>query len=184
MRITHALAAIAVSIGLMVAGCGNDDDTAADRTRFNDADITFAQDMILHHQQAVMMAAVAVDQARDPAVVKLARRIEQAQQPEIETMQSWLTQWDANMSHSMGDMSHDMPGMMSEHAMSRLAATSGRAFDQMFLTMMIDHHEGAIQIAQTEQADGESPEAIGLAEDIEAAQTREIDQMEAMLTQR
>jgi uncharacterized protein (DUF305 family) len=117
-------------------------------------------------------------------VVKLARRIEQAQQPEIETMQSWLTQWDANMSHSMGDMSHDMPGMMSEHAMSRLAATSGRAFDQMFLTMMIDHHEGAIQIAQTEQADGESPEAIGLAEDIEAAQTREIDQMEAMLTQR
>jgi uncharacterized protein (DUF305 family) len=184
MRITHALAAIAVGIGLMVAGCGNDDDTGGgDHAQFNDADVTFAQDMILHHQQAVMMASLATDQAKDPEVVQLASEIQQAQQPEIETMQNWLKEWDAEMSHSMEGMSNNMPGLMSEHEMSRLASASGRAFDQMFLTTMIEHHEGAIDMAQTEQTNGESPDAKELAEDIEAVQSREIDHMKTMLNQ-
>jgi len=185
MRITHALAAIAVSIGLMVAGCGNDDETGGgDDAQFNDADVTFAQEMVMHHQQAIMMASLATEGAKDPDVVQLAGKILQAQEPEIETMQNWLKEWDADMSHSMEGKSHDMPGLMSEHEMSRLASASGLAFDQMFLTMMIEHHEGAIDMAQTEQADGENPDAIELAEDIEAAQSREVDQMQTMLDQK
>lgn len=185
MRITHALAAITIGIGIMVAGCGNNNDKAggggSDQAQFNDVDVTFAQDMILHHQQAVMMAIVATDRAKDAAVVQLAGEIQQAQEPEIETMHSWLKEWDAEMSHSMEDMGHDMPGMMSEHEMSQLTSAAGRAFDQMFLTMMIDHHEGAIEMAQTEQANGKNSEALELAEDIEAAQSRVINQMQAML---
>jgi len=186
VRITHALAAITIGVGLTVAaGCGNGDDDGGggDQPQFNDADVTFAQNMILHHQQAVMMAIVAKDRAKDPAVVQLASKIEQAQQPEIDTMHGWLKDWDNEMSHSMEGMGHDMPGLMSQHEMSRLTSASGRAFDQMFLTLMIEHHEGAIEMAQAEQADGENPGAIELADDIEAAQSREIDQMREMLDQ-
>jgi uncharacterized protein (DUF305 family) len=186
VRITHALAAITIGVGLTVTGCGSNDDDGGggDQDQFNDVDVTFAQDMILHHQQAVMMSIVATDQASDPAVVRLAGEIQRAQEPEIDTMHGWLNEWDAEMSHSMEGMGHDMPGFMSEHDMSRLTSVSGRAFDQLFLTMMIEHHEGAIEMAQTEQAGGANPEAIALADDIEAAQSREIDQMREMLGQR
>lgn len=182
MRISHTLAAVAAGIGLILSGCGdNADDGSSNQPEFNDADIAFAQDMILHHQQAVMMASLATERAKDPGVVKLAKEIQQAQGPEIETMQAWLRDWDAEVSHDMGHMDQDLPGMMSERDLASFNSASGRALDRTFLRLMIEHHEGAVEMAQTEQANGENPDAIALAEEIEAAQTREIDQMEPML---
>lgn len=74
-----------------------------------------------------------------------------------------------------------MPGMMSEDDMTALEDATGVEFDQMFLTMMIEHHEGAIVMAKTEIDSGTNPDAIALAEQIEAAQTAEIAEMEALL---
>lgn len=74
-----------------------------------------------------------------------------------------------------------MPGMMSEEQMQALEGASGAAFDEMFLEMMIEHHTGAIQMAQTEQSDGQYPEAIDLAEQIEEGQTAEVETMQDLL---
>lgn len=186
MRTTLTAALLAAAL-LTLAGCGNEDDTDA-AAGHNDADVTFAQEMIPHHEQAIEMAELAETRAQSQEVKNLAADIEAAQDPEIETMTGWLESWGedvpghgtAGMDH--GDMSSDdMPGMMSDDEMADLMTASGAGFDQMFLTMMIEHHEGAIEMAQTEQAEGEFPDAIELAEDIETAQTAEIQTMQDLL---
>lgn len=198
-----AVAALAVTGTLTLAACGSDDDsmgdmpgmgsssdmrstttTSPDATAdFNDADVTFATDMIPHHRQAVEMAELAETRAESQEVKDLAAQIEAAQDPEIETMTGWLTAWGQPIPEDMTgmDMSGSMPGMMSMEDMQNLENASGAEFDQMFLTMMIEHHQGAIEMAKTEQTDGSNEAAIQLAEDIEAAQTTEITTMEGLL---
>ncbi len=175
MHVTDALRAAIVAGALVVAGCAGSDT--------NDADVAFAQDMIPHHQQAVEMARLADERAGSDAVRDLAADIEAAQDPEIETMTGWLEEWDAEVpDSSMEGMDHsDMSGMMSTADMSGLEGSSGPEFDQMWLTMMIEHHEGAIQMAQTEQADGANDDAVELAEKIEQTQAAEVDQLEQLL---
>lgn len=178
---------------LTLAACGEDDgpstatDTSAD-VDFNEADVAFAQGMIPHHEQAVMMSKMAESHAESPEVKALAADIEAAQGPEIETMLQWLEDWgqDAptgSMGH--GDMGHgtssEMPGMMDDDQLRDLDRSMGGNWDRMFLTMMIQHHEGAIEMAATEQAEGQNPDAIALAEQIETSQTAEIAVMEDLL---
>jgi uncharacterized protein (DUF305 family) len=134
---------------------------------FNDGDVMFAQMMVPHHRQAVEMAALADTRASDPQLKQLATQIKAAQDPEITTVSGWLTAWGkqvpAASGHDMGGMSHGMPGMMSDGDMAKLKATSGKAFDKQFAQMMIDHHNGAIQMAGDEQANGTNPDAKALA---------------------
>jgi len=152
-------------------------------SRFNAADVTFATDMISHHRQAIEMAELAKTRAQSQQVKDLAARIEQAQDPEIQTMADWLTAWGKPVPDDMGgmDMSGSMPGMMSTEDMQMLQGMSGAGFDRMFLQMMIEHHQGAIEMARTEQADGTNADAQALAEQIENAQTAEITTMRSML---
>lgn len=191
---TRALAPVAAAALLVLAGCGSDDtSSSASGTDHNDADVTFAQDMIPHHEQAVQMAEIAIDGASTQEVQQLAERIKGAQAPEIEQMTGWLEAWDeevpgsgdmGGMDHDMDDMGDgDMPGMMSAEQMQQLSdrAGSGIAFDRMWVTMMIAHHEGAIEMAQDQQANGQSSEAIALAQAIEEAQTAEIAEMKQLL---
>jgi uncharacterized protein (DUF305 family) len=154
----------------------------------NEADLTFARSMIPHHQQAVEMATVAESKASDPQVKALAGRIRAAQGPEIETMTGWLTAWGgAAASMPAGEHHGDdagmesMPGMMSAEEMAGMQAASGAAFDRMFLEMMIRHHQGAVEMARTEQQQGLNPEAKALAATVEKDQTAEIAEMEKML---
>jgi uncharacterized protein (DUF305 family) len=98
-------------------------------------------------------------------------------------MSSWLTSWDeevpkegAHAGHSSG-----MPGMMSSEDMAGLEGSTGDDFDQMFLTMMIEHHEGAIEMAKAEEDKGEFPDAIELARRIQKDQAAEIRTMEELL---
>ncbi|MBU2074971.1 MAG: DUF305 domain-containing protein [Actinobacteria bacterium] len=186
MRKTLTAALLAASL-LTLAACGNEDgsDSAAGH---NDTDVAFAQQMIPHHQQAVEMAQLAETRAESAEVKSVAADIKAAQDPEIETMTGWLESWgedvpDQDMSGmDHGDMSSDdMAGMMTEEEMGDLEGSSGSEFDQMFLTMMIAHHEGAIEMAQTEQAEGEFLDALALAEEIESVQTEEIQTMQELL---
>ncbi len=186
----------------MLASCGGSDDStngmsgmgsstpsassspsAETTTDFNDADVSFATDMIPHHRQAVEMAKLADTRAESPEVKDLAVQIMNAQGPEIETMSGWLTSWGKPVPEEMGgmDMSGSMPGMMSNEDMDALMNASGADFDQMFLNMMIEHHTGAIEMATTEQTDGMNADAIALAKQIEQAQTTEIATMRGLL---
>ena len=205
-RITMLVATGTVTLALAACGGGSDADTAAPQmtmttspstaasaptptptvsTKFNDTDVTFAQMMIPHHRQAIDMAKLVDGRATNPEVTKLAAAIRAAQDPEIQTMATWLTAWGKDVpTGSMPGMdhgSHGMPGMMSEADMAKLKTLSGPAFDKQWLTMMISHHEGAVRMAEGEQVSGENPEAVALAKKIEADQKVEIATMRGLL---
>ena len=193
-----ALAPVATAALLVLAGCGWDGGSTtgtASGADHNAADVTFAQDMIPHHEQALVMADVAIEGASTKELQQLAERIKEAQAPEIDQMTGWLESWGEDvpdldamdhmmMGHGDGDGDgFDMPGMMDADDMQRMSSMmgDGLAFDRMWVLMMIRHHEGAIEMAQDEQLDGQSADAIALADAIEAAQTDEIDLMKQML---
>ncbi len=193
----------AIAVLIVAAGCGGTDHgsgsgghnagaaapTAASAqpgVQHNEADIQFAQSMIPHHQQALEMASAAEAKASSPEVKALATKIKQAQGPEIEEMTSALESWGAPTAmpsgDAHGDMAHgSMPGMMTEEEMAGFAAATGTNFDRMFLEMMIRHHQGAIEMAKTEQQQGSNPGAKALAKAIEQAQAAEITEMQKML---
>jgi len=165
----------------------------------NDADVAFAQGMIPHHQQAVEMSDMLLGkQGVDPKVVTLANQIQAAQGPEIEKMQGWLAEWGVSTTPSPGmsnmpgmpTMSgmpgHDMSGMggggmMSAQDMAALQDAQGAEASRLFLTQMIEHHKGAIAMAQTEVDGGQFPAATEMARSIITSQQQEIDSMNAML---
>lgn len=204
MRIRTPMIAALVPLAFVVAACGDDegDDTAsgdeettttAQAAGHNAADVEFAQMMIPHHEEAVAMAELAPDRADDPFIRDIATRIAEAQGPEIEQMTGLLEEWDEEMpaedddagGHDMGDTatSETGDGMMGEEAMAQLEAATGAEFDRMFAEMMIEHHQGAIDMANDEITQGENPEAIALAEAIVEAQQAEITEFEDFLAQ-
>ncbi|NIL91834.1 hypothetical protein RhoFasSB10_04183 [Rhodococcus fascians] len=199
-----SLAAATVS-AFLVAGCSSDttsdsststtssasvQDSASESesasAEFNDADVMFARMMYPHHAQAVDMADMVRDRTDNPDVVALASAIQAAQQPEMDRMTAWLAEWGQPAPPSdMGEMSgmdHSSGmGMMSQQDMDALNGLSGPEFDRQWLTMMIEHHEGAIEMANNEIADGSNPDAQEMARTIVATQQQEIDTMQRML---
>ncbi|WP_016883501.1 MULTISPECIES: DUF305 domain-containing protein [unclassified Rhodococcus (in: high G+C Gram-positive bacteria)] len=196
MRTTiTALIAAAAGAALVLAGCGTDSagtsstsgaSTSAveSQAQFNDADVAFLEGMYPHHAQAVEMADMVAGHTDNADVVALAAAIKAAQQPEMDRMTTWLQQWGRpvptfDMS-GMHGMNHG-DGMMSADQMDALTALTGTEFDRQWLTMMIEHHEGAIDMANTELADGENPEVKQMATGIVTAQQKEIADMQAEL---
>jgi uncharacterized protein (DUF305 family) len=139
----------------------------------------FAQMVIPHHQQAIEMADLALKNAQSADVTDLAGQIKAAQNPEIRTMTQWLRDWEAAAPTPMGHGGSG--GMMSEAEMSALASAQGADFDRMWLTMMIKHHQGAVEMAETEVAKGRNADAKTLADEIIKAQNAEITEMTALL---
>jgi uncharacterized protein (DUF305 family) len=194
---TAAIASAALAIALVLAGCSNagmagmDHGTGADPsaeavdTTFNAADEAFVTGMIPHHEQALSMAAMVLDkEGVDPRVVALAERILAAQQPEIDLMNSWLEAWgvDPDMGEMEG-MDHSGAGLMSDDDMAALEAATGPEASRLFLEQMVQHHTGAIEMAQQELDNGENADALDLAQTIIDAQTAEIDEMQELLSQ-
>jgi uncharacterized protein (DUF305 family) len=186
------IAAAVATLGLITA-CGNDGmnhgsgagaNSAPTNASFNDADVMFAQMMIPHHRQAVEMAALAETKASDPEIKQLAAQIKAAQDPEIKTLSDWLTAWGqpsaAATGHSMPGMS-GMAGMLSEQEMTALSKATGKDFDRLFARGMIAHHNGAIQMAKDEQANGKHADAKALAATIAKTQAEEVTKLQAIL---
>lgn len=182
--------------------------SGATSSMHNDPDVTFTQQMIVHHQGAIEMADLAPTRAASQQVKDLAVKIKAAQAPEIQQITSWLQDWGTDMNGmpnstnssavagemgGMGGMggsdtatssdaiSTQMPGMMSADETSQLTAATGIEFDKMFLQMMITHHQGAIEMADTEIAQGSNPDALALAQSIKTTQTAEITTMQQLL---
>jgi uncharacterized protein (DUF305 family) len=196
MRKTLAAIALLATAGLTLTACGDNPDGDATSSTdsaaaFNDADVNFARLMIPHHEQAIEMAQMAQGRASSGEVLELAESIEAAQGPEIETLQTWLEAWGEEVtSDGMGGMDHGdmgddfggaMSGMMDEDEMNGLMEASGADWDRMFLEMMIEHHEGAVEMAEVEVDQGESPDAVALAAKIISDQRTEITQMQQLL---
>lgn len=209
MKITNRLTVVggSLALALVLAACGGSDTGAGtaepttgagtsateDATvteeaseAHNDSDTAFAQNMIVHHEGAIEMADLAVERAASEDVRALGERISAAQGPEIETMTSWLDMWGEDT----GPMTEEMPGMDhgdadigmdQEEGMSELESLSGTEFDRRFLELMIEHHNGAVSMAETEVSDGQNGEAVALAEKIIEDQLTEIAEMEQML---
>ncbi|MBK3638852.1 DUF305 domain-containing protein [Streptomyces sp. MBT97] len=203
--------AASVTAALVLAACGSGGEStgeagggsgsapastgaSADATAgaHNAQDVAFAQGMIPHHRQALEMARLAAGRASSAQVKDLAARVEKAQDPEIKTMSGWLTAWGEDVpaasgsaAESMPGMDHSagsgMPGMMDASGMDALEKASGAEFDSMFLTMMIEHHKGAVEMATTEKNKGAYRAATSMADAIITAQTAEITEMTKLL---
>lgn len=203
---TLAVAGTSIALTLLLAACGSTAGTSTDTStpsgasaavaqaagEATDADISFAQLMIPHHQQAVEMADLALDRATSPEVKELAEQIKGAQDPEIQMMSGWLEAWGAPMQMDGADgMDHGgmdmggmtMSGMMSDEDMQALADASGMDFDQMWLKMMIAHHQGAISMAEQIKAESSNAEVTAVADAVISGQTAEIDTMQQLLAQ-
>ena len=143
------------------------------------SDAMFLQMMIPHHEQAVVMSELALSTSKDAEVLKLAKQIRDAQAPEIIQMQGWLA--DAGLSEDPGhSMGNGMGGMLSDSELSALKESTGKAFDKLFLTGMIAHHEGAIHmVMMIENSPNQDINKLG--QDIVKSQTAEIELMKKIL---
>lgn len=202
--IRRALAAVGLlAVLTSAAACGADDEPSGvtrNSAEPNQADVDFATDMIQHHAQALSMVDLTRGREIDDAFGKLVEGIQDAQAPEIETMTAWLTAWGEEVPATMRDHVNsghgaepgagmegtdhemaEMPGMMTAEQMQALGDASDAEFEELWITMMIEHHEGAVAMAQAEVDGGSYGPARELAQAIIDGQQREIDEMRAML---
>ena len=158
-------------------------------------DVEFMQGMIMHHAQAVEMTALIASHTENKELRSLGSRISRSQSDEIEMMKRWLTTRGESTSMSMPDMpgmdmsSHSvhtmlMPGMLTEKQMAALRKAKGKEFDNLFLTGMIQHHNGALimvkELFDTAGA-GQDAEVFNFATDVDSGQRAEIKIMQTML---
>lgn len=157
-------------------------DQGARATVHNGDDVTFARNMAPHHEQAVEMSAMVPSRTANPELLVVARHISLDQQAEIVTFQGLLAQWGEPAVPDQGQPGGmTMSGMVDASTMNQLRSLRGPAFDDVWMRSMIEHHQGAITMAQAELAHGQSPEALHLADMIITAQQREIARMNDLL---
>ena len=157
------------------------------------ADVEFMQGMIMHHSQAIEMTALIASNAENKDLRSLGARISRSQSDEIKFMQRWLAVRGEPVSMAMSGMPNMdrsgrpmglMPGMLSPKQMEALRKAKGAEFDRLFLTGMIQHHNGALimvkDLFDTAGA-GQDAELFDFATDVDSGQRAEIRIMEAML---
>jgi len=164
------------------------------RRPYTAADVHFMSGMIGHHSQAIVMAGWAPSHGASPSVHTLSDRIINAQRDEIATMQQWLRDRQQpvpeasakGMKMVMDGVEHEMlmPGMLTEAQMKQLDAARGKEFDRLFLTFMIQHHKGAVQMVKElfdSYGAAQDDLVFKFASDVNVDQTTEIARMEKML---
>jgi uncharacterized protein (DUF305 family) len=152
---------------------------SSNSTSLNTSDIMFLQMMIPHHQQAVDISNLAISKSKNQELIKLAKTILSAQSAEIVQMKSWLAAAGAGL--DMGHEMHGMSGMLSEVELTELNNASGSNFDRLWLTGMIAHHDGAIDMTKMLE-ETKDPEIKAFGENVIKVQSAEIAQMKALLS--
>ena len=168
-------------------------------------DVGFAQDMSVHHRQAVLMAGLARDCSANTEIKSLAFDIERTQLEQVGRMQGWLSLWNAARvpagpamswmaQGSMPGMAHGsgpsptgpltMPGMASPAELDQLRAAQGKDFDILFLKLMLRHHQGGVPMARYAAEHAETAQVRNLAEKIGVAQSAESDYLTKLIIQR
>jgi uncharacterized protein (DUF305 family) len=173
---------LALVAAFLLAACSQGGDeqggTAPAASAPNDADVTFAQNMIPHHQQAIDMAKLVDTHTQRPELRQLATGMIASQGQEITKLQGWLHHWGKpDTPEGMGHGGMEMPGAMSEADMKHLMDLQDAEFDVAFAEMMAAHHQGAIEMAKTELQDGSLPEVKQFAQKVIDDQQKEVDQL-------
>ena len=181
MRIAALLAAVVTTA--VVSSCGESSPAPeALAPKHNAADVTFAQKMIPHHQQALDMSAMVPSRTTNRQLIVMAKHIALDQQAQIDTLQGLLQQWgEPAASDHMGHDGMSMDGMVDAATMAKLPTLTGAEFDELWLRSMIIHHQGAVAMAEPEVAQGENATAVKMAKIIIDWQQLEIGRMNAML---
>lgn len=146
----------------------------------NTVDFRYVHMMIKHHQQALEMTSLADGRAGSPRVERLAGRIAAAQEPEVGAMRAWLKTHGGDPA---GGHEHDhasMPGMATDAQLDQLRRAEGTDFDELFLEVMITHHQGALTMAADVLSHGNNVAVEEMANDVIAQQTSEIGRMREM----
>jgi uncharacterized protein (DUF305 family) len=168
------LGAVLLAFAVAFSACGGDDESEDAAN----VDVAFAEEMIPHHESAIMMAEIASERAQHKEVKELAENIVATQGEEIATLEDIKARLGSDEGATLGlseaEMGMDMHGSDLH---------SAEPFDREFIDMMVAHHQGAIQMARVEIAQGSDPEALDLAEAIVAAQSSEIEQMNEWRTE-
>ena len=149
-------------------------------------DVEFMQGMIAHHAQAIFMSRMAAGHHADPRVLKLATKIDQSQVAEIRIMQEWLNRNGQAAPDTSSWRSMHMPGMLTMAQLDSLDAAAGGTFDRAYLTLMIQHHEGALQMVKDLLATPGTAQDVDVsvfANDVVTVQTAELGAMRRMLSQ-
>lgn len=187
---------IAIIAILSMAGCASGTNSsleepsvtanAAEQVGYSQPDLMFAQMMIPHHEQALEMSIIALEVSKNNDVLAMAQGIFDGQDTEIQQMKSWLSSSSAKsaaeqMDHeAMGHGSGEMSGMASYEQIDQLAELETPDFDKLFLTLMIAHHEGALEMVSLIE-DSRNAEARTLANEIVMTQKQEISKMKELL---
>ncbi|MCY1695277.1 DUF305 domain-containing protein [Curtobacterium sp. SL109] len=188
---TLAIAA-SLTLGLTLASCstnnsssdaGSSASSSSAASAHNDQDVMFAQMMLPHHEQAVEMSDVllAKGDGVDPDVATLAKQIKAEQGPEITQLTSCLQGWGEHTESEHPGSGHSMSGMMSDSDMTDLDQASAKDAGKLFLQQMLQHHEGAVDMARSEVDKGKNTDAVAMAKSIVSSQTEQITQMNDML---
>lgn len=187
MRTTIGLLASALALSSVLAGCasgdGGEGSPELSATEHNAADVTFASDLIQHHAQALAMVDMSMGRDLEPEVLALAEEIRQAQGREIETMSDWLTDWDEPVPTTVRDHASSEghgAGDGGDEGLAALERAGDAEFQDAWLELMIEHHEEAVALARTEQAEGLHKPAVDLAAAVEKAQRAEIERMQQL----
>ena len=154
-------------------------------TSYTVNDVRFMQDMIPHHQQALTMSQLAPARTNSNEILEISGRIEASQGDEVEFMEQWLTQRGEATERSGSHADHhDMRGMASPEQLAALSASSGVGFDRQFLTLMIAHHEGAIEMVEAlmeQPGSAYDPTLFEFTNDVTNDQSKEIERMHELL---
>ena len=158
------------------------------------ADVAFMQGMIMHHAQAVEMTALIPSRTSSKALIDLGKRINLSQADEIRFMRHWLETRNQSTEMAMPSMNHMdgsrpmtmpmMPGMLTPQQMQALRSAKGKEFDRLFLTGMIQHHGGALEMVRQlfdSAGSGQDAELFDFATDVDNGQRAEIRLMEKIL---
>ena len=162
---------LVVMCALLLSGCAT---ATQSNSEYSADDISFAEMMIPHHEQAIEMSDMALLNTTNPDLLELAQEIKSAQSPEIEVMKGW------NGVKTSTHAGHMMDGMLSESELADLRDAKGKAFDLLFLQEMIKHHEGAIEMAQA-VVNSKNKAVADLATSIIKTQELEISTMKELL---
>ncbi|GAB2774157.1 DUF305 domain-containing protein [Amycolatopsis magusensis] len=189
------LAVAGVTTALVLAGCSGEEAAPEPgpqapppaavaglqvSAEFNEADVAFATEMIPHHQQAVDMAALAVEKSGDEKVKALALKIRDAQDAEMAQLSGMLEVWGQQPPEDPGLDHGGHSGMVTDAEMMALESATGAEFDRKFVELMTRHHEGAVRVADGEKANGKNPQAKDLAGKISQDQQAELAELKSL----
>ena len=189
-----------------LAGCSDDNDpepepavhTAANGDVFNDADAAFASDLVQHHALSLTLVDLTRGKTVSAGLTEIADEILATQGPEIQSLTTWLTDWDQPAPETIRDHANahaeergevvevpggDLPGMPDPAELEALGALGGAAFEQRWLELMVAHHEGAIEIAEEETDSGRFSPALELASAVVSAQQDQVERMKSLLAE-